>query len=277
MRIKKGGYNMQKSFCPVNMLKVTASEHSGVNIGTTNLCLANDEDPNIYAPYDCVIVKIDGLKGTTAWFASRNEVEAPTFTDYSYFRCSLMDTTDFKRLNFYIGKTFKQGERCYAMGTGDGMATGRCVNIAFARGRFDIDNLGWYSTKPRGNWRITNAVHMWDAVYLKQGVIVHKYEQGSYSFPQNKYQWVYEPIDTVKDLIKKYKNTITLLRNFEELTGENRDELTCILEILTAIDDLRLSNLIQQKIVENNRIAQKKKEATNKMWADLVTEGLLPF
>ena len=87
----------------------------------------------------------------------------------------------------------------------------------------------------------------------------------------------YEPIDTVKDLIRKYKNTITLLRNFEELTGENRDELTRILEILTAIEDLRISNMIQQKIVENNRIAQKKKESIDKMWADLIAEGMLPF
>lgn len=268
---------MQKSLCPVNMLKVTASENASINGGTTNLCLVNDEDPNIYAPYDCVLVKLGGLKNKTAWFASINEVETPTFTDYSYFRCSMIDTTDFNELNLYIGKKFKQGERCYVMGTGDKSIFNRCVNIAFAKGRFDIDNIGWYLVEPFGNWRITNAVHMWDAVYLKRGMIVHKYEKDSYRYPQNKYEWVYEPIDTVKDLIRKYKNTITLLRNFEELTGENRDELTRILEILTAIEDLRISNMIQQKIVENNRIAQKKKESIDKMWADLIAEGMLPF
>lgn len=69
-----------------------------------------------------------------------------------------------------VGTTLVQGQRMGATGTA-GEVTGDHLHLNVAQGQYD----GWEQVPPNNNWQLRNSIHIYDACYVNDTVIVQGY------------------------------------------------------------------------------------------------------
>lgn len=69
-----------------------------------------------------------------------------------------------------VGTTLVQGQRMGATGTA-GQVTGDHVHLNVAQGQYN----GWEQVPPNNNWQLKNSIHIYDACYVNDTVIVEGY------------------------------------------------------------------------------------------------------
>ena len=98
----------------------------------------------LLAPYDCIVKAIGGYDNTV-YFESLGKVITPSGTyDRCFFMCTHMLNEDLSDLGIVVGKTFKQGEKCYREGT-KGNAAGNHIHMECGTGRFNGTNSPYTS------------------------------------------------------------------------------------------------------------------------------------
>ena len=91
-----------------------------------------------------------------------------------------------------VGDTVQQGELLGKTGTA-GNVTGDHVHFQTARGRY----AGWEQVPPNNNWQLVNEMHIYNACYVNDTVIIQGYghnwviyQGGLYIDKKHKFPWV---------------------------------------------------------------------------------------
>ena len=177
--------------------RVTGSEQTPSHKGTKCLDFASDVDGWATAHADCRVVKIDRL-ANSVWFTTLDYVDTPNGLHVITHRMAHMNDSDYNNLGMKLGKVFKQGEKFYRQGCKGATATH--IHCEFGFGQ--LMGQGWHRLA-NGNWTIDctgGSVHVWEAVYLKEGTHINKFNDGL--SPQDSYEWQFEPQTTYQTHIQ---------------------------------------------------------------------------
>lgn len=144
----------------VNISQVPGGDFS--HQGTQNFDVIGTEgDNNIFAPFDCKIVKIYPTleSGNTVVIESLKEVQ---YADGTIGKMSMAFAHDNDISNLHIGDKYKQGEIFYQTGN-YGYATGIHSHVTCIRGEYKND---MWTVMPSGQSCSPNAISPMDALFI---------------------------------------------------------------------------------------------------------------
>ena len=136
---------------------VSAYSYSHTTTYALDLGGADGGSDYLYAPFDCIVKRIYGSYNAI-WFQSLNPVLcADGKTRTLMMMCLHMNNSDKNALGMYVGKVFKQGQRCYREGVA-GNVTGAHIHMEIGEG--PMTGTGWHATYVNGKeyWQINNKL-----------------------------------------------------------------------------------------------------------------------